>query len=361
MKKVRWGVIGGSGIARRRTIPEGILPAANAALVAIMDRGAPARDGLQRQFGVPVVATVEQLLELPLDAVYIATPTFQHCAQALAAAAAGKHVLCEKPLGLDVGEAERIADACRAAGVKLGLGYMMRFHAAHLQIRQWLDSGRIGIPVTVRAQLACWHPPTAGHWRQVRALGGGGTLADLALHCFDLLEFLIGPVVEVSALTAALVQRYEDPNVEDSSVVALRFANGALGVVEAHFNLPDAGVENVLEITGTQGGIRAAHTIGQGSGGELRTSFGRKAGQAAVWKSWPLERGPNIYRAEIEAFSRCIQRGAEPPVSGETGVRGMRLLAACYESARSGKVIAVGEERVKPPIRKQPAPIRRST
>lgn len=352
MNKVRWGVIGGSGIARRRTIPEGIVPATNAALFAIMVRGAPARVELEREFGVPVVATVKQLLELPLDAVYIATPTFQHCAQALAAAAAGKHVLCEKPLGLDTGEAERMVTACRAAGVKLGLGYMMRFHAAHQQIRQWLDSGRIGIPVTVRAQLACWHPPAAGHWRQVRTLGGGGALADLALHCFDLLEFLVGPVVEVSALTGALVQRYEDPEVEDSSVVALRFASGALGVVEAHFSVPDAGMENVLEITGTQGGIRAAHTIGQGSGGELRTCFGRKAGQASAWKSWPLERGPNIYRAEIEAFSRCIQRGAEPLVSGEAGVRGMRLLAACYESARTGKVIAVGEERANATIRK---------
>jgi predicted dehydrogenase len=116
-------------------------------------------------------------------------------------------------------------------------------------------------------------------------------------------------------------------------------------------------VENVLEITGTQGGIRATHTIGQGSGGELRTSFGRKAGQASAWKSWPLERGSNIYRAEIEAFSSCIQRGAEPLVSGEAGVRGMRLLAACYESARTGKVIAVGEERANAPIRKLPAPM----
>lgn len=353
MKAVRWGVMGAGGIARRRTIPEGILPAANARLVAVMDRTARTREALQREYQVPAVATVEELLKLPLDAVYIATPTYQHAAQTLAAAAAGKHVLCEKPLALDVRESERIAAACRAAGVQLGVGYMMRFHAAHQRIREWIAADRIGTPVMARAQLSCWHPPAAGHWRQVRALGGGGALADLALHCLDLLEFMLGPIVEITALTSALVQRYEDDAVEDSGVVALRFENGALGVVEAQFNVPDAASENVLEITGTQGGIRAAHTIGQGSGGELRTSFGRKPGQASAWKVWPLERGPNIYRAEIEAFSRSIQRGTEPPVSGAAGVRGMRLLAACYEAARCGKTISVREAA---PMRKRPTP-----
>jgi predicted dehydrogenase len=353
MKPLRWGVIGAGGIARRRTVPEGILPAKNARLVALADCDAQTRSALRQLYGVPAVATAEELLALPLDAVYVATPTFEHAAHVRAAAAAGVHVLCEKPLALDVEQAVRMAATCRSAGVKLGVGYMMRFHPAHQQIQTWLEAGRIGTPVVARAQLACWHPPAAGHWRQVRALGGGGALADLALHCLDLLEFMLGPIVEITALTSALVQRYEDDAVEDSGVVALRFENGALGVVEAQFNVPDAASENVLEITGTQGGIRAAHTIGQGSGGELRTSFGRKPGQASAWKVWPLDRGPNIYRAEIEAFSRSIQRGTEPPVSGAAGVRGMRLLAACYEAARCGKTISVREAA---PMRKRPTP-----
>lgn len=347
MKPVRWGVIGAGGIARRRTIPEGIVSASNATLVAVMDRNKHTCQELSREWGVPAVSTVEELLHQPLDAVYIATPTYQHEAQAVAAAAAGMHVFCEKPLALDLAEADRIADACRVARVKLGVGYMMRFHPAHQQILRWIGSGRIGVPVMARAQLSCWHPPVAGHWRQVRALGGGGALADLALHCFDLLEFLLGPIVQVGAMTGAVVQHYEDREVEDSAVVSLRFASGALGIVEAQFNIPDGAAENVLEITGSNGGIKAAGTIGQGSGGSLRTCFARRPGGAARWNSSTFGPGKNIYQAEIEAFSNCILRDTEPPVPGEAGVRGLELLAGCYDSARSGRVNSVARKNVK--------------
>jgi len=341
VKSLRWGVIGAGGIARRRTVPEGILPAKNARLVAVMDRNAHTRAALGQLYGVPAVATVEQLLEVPLDVVYVATPTFQHEPQVRAAAAAGVHVLCEKPLALDVEQAERMTAACRSAGVKLGVGYMMRFHPAHQQVWKWLEADRISTPIVARAQLACWHPAAKGHWRQVRALGGGGSLADLALHCFDLLEFLLGPISHVTALTGSRVQRYEDHAVEDCAVVAVRFESDVLGMVESYFNVPDAAAWNGLEFTGTHGGIRTAHTIGQQSGGLLQTSFGRAAGRASEWKTRSFEPKPNMYQAQIEAFSRCIQRDTEPPVSAVAGVRGMKILAACYESASTGRTVAV--------------------
>ncbi len=343
MKTVRWGVIGAGGIARRRTIPEGIQASPNAQLIAVMDRNALTRQELHTQYQVPAVATVQELLDMQIDAVYIATPTFEHAPQALAAAAAGKHVLCEKPLALDVKEAEQILAACRNARVKLGVGYMMRFHSAHKRIRDWVANGRIGAPVMARAQLACWHPPTPGHWRQIRTLGGGGALADLALHCFDLLEFILGPIAEVSAITSTLTQHYQDSSVEDSGLVTLRFENGMLGVVESQFNVPDAASENVLEINGTQGAIKAVNTIGQNSGGGLRALFSDENVQATAWEMFSLNHEPNIYQTQIEAFSNCILADTEPPIPGEAGVRGMRLLEACYQSASQGKMISVRE------------------
>jgi predicted dehydrogenase len=343
MKTVRWGVIGAGGIARRRTIPEGIQAASNAQLIAVMDRNSRTREELRTQYQVPAVATVQELLDLQLDAVYIATPTFEHAPQALAAAAAGKHILCEKPLALDVKEASQILAACRDAHVKLGVGYMMRFHSAHKRIRDWITDGRIGAPVMARAQLACWHPPALGHWRQVRTLGGGGALADLGLHCFDLLEFLLGPIADVSAITDSITQRYQDSSVEDSGLVSLRFENGMLGVVESQFNVPDAASENVLEITGTHGAIKAVNTIGQDSGGGLRAILAGQDPQASVWEKFSIDREPNIYQRQIEAFSDCILSDTEPPIPGEAGVRGMRLLAACYDSALLGKTISVRE------------------
>jgi 1,5-anhydro-D-fructose reductase (1,5-anhydro-D-mannitol-forming) len=124
-------VIGSGGIARRRTIPEGLATASNAKLAAVVDVNAAANQEVAAQFGAQACASVEELLGSGVDAVYIATPVYLHCAQTLPAMAAGKHVLCEKPLELSVAEAERMAEAAAIAGVKLGTALMMRFTAQH--------------------------------------------------------------------------------------------------------------------------------------------------------------------------------------------------------------------------------------
>lgn len=337
MKPVRWGVIGAGGIALRRTIPEGILPARGARLVAVMDRSPAVRKDLERRFGVPAVATVGELLRQPLDAVYIATPTFQHAEQAIAAARAGVNVLCEKPLARNQREGARIMAACRTAGVKLGVGYMMRFHPAHEQIRRWIAAGAIGKPVCARAQLSCWFPPMAHSWRQERRLGGGGALADLGVHCLDLLEFLLGPIAEVGAFQARAVQRYRDRTVEDAALALLRFRSGALGTVQVQFNLPDDCADNVLEVEGSEGTLKAVGTIGQTATGTVTL---RRTQQRPRRYSYASAR-TNLYRAQIEGFSRAVRRAEAPPVPGEAGWRGLHLLGACDESARRRRFIPV--------------------
>jgi len=137
--KVRWGVLGAAGIARRRTIPEGIIPANNAELAAVYDP--IGGEDVAKELGVTYCATEDALLAQDIDAVYIATPVFLHNAQVLAAAKAGKHVLCEKPLGLTVDEAEAALKACNDAGVKLGTALMMRFHACHIEAKKLIDAG----------------------------------------------------------------------------------------------------------------------------------------------------------------------------------------------------------------------------
>ena len=345
---IRWGVIGAGGIADRRTIPEGIMPAGCAELIAVQDIAQDRVREVADKYDVPHAFTKEEdLLALPdLDAVYIATPTTVHAAQVKAAAAAGKHVLCEKPLGMTQEEVEEQIQVCRDAGVKLGTNFMMRFHACHVKLRDMLQAGEIGTPVFGRAELTCWYPPMPGAFRQDPALGGGGALIDMGNHCIDLLEFFFGRVVEVGCFTGNLVQDYKS---EDTALAMLRFGSGAVGVVDNMFNVPDAAARNALEVYGSKGSVVAFGTIGQDSSGSLTAVLekGDKEYDASqvrdVETPQELITPPvvNMYQAHIEAFCAAVENDTEPPVSGEDGLWSHKVIDACYEAARTGTVIAV--------------------
>ncbi len=346
--RVKWGVLGSGGIARRRTIPEGIASACNARLVAVFDLDAAVNTAVAGQFSAQPVASVEELLRCDLDAVYVATPPNVHCEQALTCARAGKHVLCEKPLGLTVADAEAMMAACQQAGVCLGSAFMMRFHAQHQAALGLIREGRLGQPVFARAQLSCWYPPIPGAWRQDPALGGGGSLMDMGGHCLDLLEMFFGPVRTVSCHTNRTVHTYPS---EDSAVVSLRFTHGALGVVDTFFCLPDEASQNRLELYGSKGSILAHGTLGQGDRGEMvacltRSAAGydarqeRAGGGETVIHPEPV----NTYRAEIEEFSQAILEQREPSNHAGLGLQSQRLLAACYESARTGRTVELSPQ-----------------
>ena len=345
MNKVAWGVCGACGIARRRTIPEGIMPAKNAVLTAVFDVQEDALGAVAQEFGAQAYADYDALLASGCDAVYVATPVHLHREQVVRAAEAGKHVLCEKPLGLNVAEAEDMVAACRGNGVQFGVGLMMRFHAQHQAASAMIKAGQLGTPVFGRAQLSCWYPPIEGAWRQDPATGGGGTLVDLASHCIDLLESMFGPVRTVCCKTGHLVHAYKS---EDMSVVLLEFENGALGVVDTLFNVPDSSSKNRLELYGSRGCILAEGTIGQGESGVMTaylegedTGYDaqqtRETGSGRAISPEPV----NMYRAEIEAFSGAVLQGTPPSAGAEAGLHLQRVLAACYEAANTGATVTL--------------------
>ncbi len=347
-KKIRWGVLGSGGIAKRRTIPEGIAPASNAVLAGVFDVNAEVNRAMAAQYGAAAAESVEALLASDIGAVYIASPVNVHYAQVLACARAGKHVLCEKPLGMTPQEAQEMAAACEKAGVQLGCAFMMRFHAQHQAALKLIEEGRLGQPVYARAQLSCWYPAIPGAWRQDPALGGGGSLIDMGGHCIDLLEMFFGPVKRVACMINTSVQHYA---AEDSAVALLYFQNGAMGTVDAFFCIPDNSSKNRLELYGSKGSILACGTIGQGARGEMTAYLeGGDAGydaQQARAASDGLVIAPepvNMYRAEIEAFSQALLDKTSAPVGMETGLRSQKVLTACYESARSGRNIEVAPE-----------------
>jgi len=346
-KRIKWGVIGAGGIAFRRTIPEGLMKASNAQLVAVMDAVKPTAEKAGGEFGVPWYADEDALLVHPgVEAVYIATPAQYHYRQAMKCLKAGKHILVEKPMALKVDECKKILVFARSKKLRIGVDFMMRFNTLNGKIREMTARGDLGKPVMARAQLSCWYPSIPGAWRQNAAKGGGGSLIDMGCHCIDLLEYIMGSRVrEVSCFTGRVVQAYP---VEDTAVMTVRFANGAIGIVDACFSIPDNSSQNILEIYGSKGSIIAKGTIGQGPGGEatayLETAAkGYDARQARTTsKTQTITAAPfNTYRAQVESFSAAILAKTEPPIPGGDGLWNQKLMLAAYESARRKKVIAV--------------------
>ncbi|MCK4628872.1 MAG: Gfo/Idh/MocA family oxidoreductase [Sedimentisphaerales bacterium] len=343
--KVKWGVVGSGGIARRRTIPEGIIPADNAVLVVVYDINGEVNTEVSQEYHAQKADSIEELLKTDIDAVYIATPANLHCEQVLTCARAGKHVLCEKPLGMTVDEAEKMITACKNAGVILDMAFMMRFHAQHQAALKMIQEGRLGELTYGRAQLSCWYPPMEGAWRQDPATGGGGSLMDMGGHCIDLMEMFFGKIAKVSCLINNTVHKYPS---EDSAVATLSFENGALATVDNFFCIPDNSSKNVLELYGSHGSILAKNTVNQGDRGEMvacleAADSGYNAQQTrADAQEMVIDPEPvNTYRAEIEQFGQAILEGRQPSCGSQAGLRSQKVLAACYESAKTGRVIDI--------------------
>jgi predicted dehydrogenase len=293
-RRTKWGVIGSVGIACRRTIPEGILPARNATLTAVYDITASVNREAGRKFNAPAAGSLDELLETDLDAAHAATPTHVHCEQVHKCARAGEHVLCEKPLGLQVREAGEALAACREAGVALGTAFMMRLHSQRRPAPDMILEGRLGTPAYGGAQLSCWYSPLDA-WRQDPARGGGGWLIDMGSPSIDLLEMFIGPVARVSCFIYNTVHAWRS---EDS--------------------IPDESSENALALCGCQGCIPAKGRLGQTS------------------------RGMTISRCRPSGTGYDARQTRAPAVPGEAGSHSQKVLAACCESARTGRAVEIG-------------------
>ncbi len=339
--KVKWGVIGCGGIADRRTLP-GMMLSDEVELIAVMDANKEAADRCKEKYNAKYAFdNIEELLALDeIEAVYIASPVFCHKEQAYKAADAKKHILIEKPVGLTSSEAEEIAAYCENKGVKLGVGFMMRFHAYHQKMREIIQSGKLGEIVSARAQLTCWYPEMENCWRQDMKLSGGGAMMDMGVHCVDLIRYITGlEVTEAAGFSGNQVFNY---SVEDAGCVIFRLNNGATAYVDANFNIPDAAAKCKIEFYGTKGSIFAQGTISQVEGGEIEVlcaddSVGYDANQErGEVKPLDIEvEFGNMYTKEIEAFGKAVKGEGEIPVTAADAIMSQKVIEASYESNKS--------------------------
>ena len=342
---MKFGIIGASGIADRRTIP-GMLKSDKVEIIAVQSRTEETARRIAKKYKIPKYFINEDDLinDKDIEAVYIGTPVFLHYSQIKKSADAGKHILSEKPLGLNVDETKSIVDYCNNKRVTLQVGFMMRYHGYHIKAHDMVKNGEIGQPVMGRAQLTTWYPPIAGAWRQDPAKGGGGALMDMAIHSVDILRYMFGEVSEVASFNDNITHGYP---VEDSGIVMLRFENGAYGICDAFFNIPDEAAKGVLEIYGTKGSLLAEGTISQVAGGKMVAFIQEQEKYDAQQNRKPIKplnikaELKDLYQAEVEDFVDAIENKRTPMNSGEEALKDMIVIEAAYKSQREGKVIKV--------------------
>lgn len=337
--KIKWGVIGCGGIADRRTIP-GMMLAENAELVAVMDANLQAAERVKEKYNAQYAFdNIEELLAIDeIQAVYIASPVFCHKEQAFAAAKAKKHILLEKPMALTSEESKEIAAFCKEQGVKLGVGLMMRFHSYHQEMKKLVAAGKLGDIVSMRGQLTCWYPDIPGNWRQNKALSGGGALMDMGIHCIDLLQYITG--LRAKSVTGFAGTQTFKYNADDSAAIVMKMENGALAMVDANFNIPDAAAKCKLEIYGTKGSIMAEGTISQVEGGDVSIlisddSLAYDAAQnreELVPVKLNVELG-NMYTKEVESFGRAIVNDTEPEITAEDAINVQIIVEQAYKAS----------------------------
>ncbi|MBI2917091.1 MAG: Gfo/Idh/MocA family oxidoreductase [Chloroflexi bacterium] len=331
--------IAGIGAHADRYIAPALGKAVGATLVAVYSRDQSRADAFARKHGAPGCrgyTSLDALLADPaVQAVYVASPDALHAPQTIAAARAGKHVLCEKPMATTVSDAQAMIAACAQAGVKLGLGFHLRHHPAHIQARGLIREGKLG-PVS----LACaqWHSPGGGTytglrtWKADPALAAAGVLAGYGVHCVDLLRYLVGQeVVEVSAFTDATGERLDD------QVTALfRFEGGAMGLLASSRRAPLA--RSVVEVHGPLGSLYGLGTPTQRFAGELELVLRDGTTRTGYPKG-------DLYQAQIEAFQSQLVGMAsdtEPDASGLDGLRTVEITQAILRSHREGRAIRLG-------------------
>ena len=305
---IKFGLIGCGDIARKRVAPA-LRDSAVCELTAISRAQAQLAESFAKEFGAShfYAEWCDLLRDKEVQAVYIATPVDLHAEQTIAAAEAGKHVLCEKPMALNVSECDRMLEACRRAGVKLGIAYYRHFYPGIRRAKEIIQSGEIGNPVVVQMNAFEWFAPEPSHpraWLLKRELSGGGPMFDFGCHRLEVLLDLFGSVRHVKAITSNSHFKRE---VEDVGVVTLRFENGTCATVTVAHSANEP--QDTFDIFGSHGSIH----IPVLNGGRLRvvTAAGERE------EAHPV--AANIHQPLIEDFALSIIENRNPVVDGHIG------------------------------------------
>lgn len=328
---IRWGLIGASTIAKQYMI-DAIRAQADGEVVSVMSSSADRATSYAKENHIAQgVDSLDALLSSDVDAVYISTTNELHLEQAVAAAKAGKHVMCEKPLALTSADARKIVAACKEAGVVLGTNHHLRNAGAHRAMREAIAAGRIGKPVAARVFHSVYLPAHLQGWRITKPEAGGGVVLDITVHDADTLRFVLGDdPTEITAITQS--SGMASGGLEDGAMCLWRFKSGVIAQSHEGFTTKFAGTG--FEVHGTEGSLFAKDVMTQNPIGTvtLRTEKGDEE------LNFDRE---GLYIRSLRAFHAAIRGEGKPAATGEDGVWSLASAEAALQSAKSGKAVAI--------------------
>jgi predicted dehydrogenase len=298
---------------------------------------------------VPIFTNLADALKRPdVNVVVVTTPSGAHLDPAVAAAHAGKHVVVEKPLEITPHRCDLIIEACDRNRVKLCTIFPSRFHDANVALKASVDAGRFGRLTLGETTCKWWRSQQyydEGGWKGTQALDGGGALMNQAIHHVDLLLWMMGDAYQVSGFTTMLA--HDRIEVEDTAVACLRFANGALGVIQATTSVYP-GLPKTIAIHGNRGSavieqediLRWDFEPVTPQDAEIKARFATKVG-ASGGSSDPKAISHEGHARQLADFVRAINTNTAPLVDGREGRKSVALICAIYESMRTGKVVNI--------------------
>ena len=327
MATIGVGIVGCGGMAA--SLARGLGELETADVVACHDAiGAKAAAQAEKTGGRACASLDDLLGDERVEAVVVASPQFAHAENTVAAAEAGKHVFCEKPMAVTLEQCDAMIEACRTAGVKLMIGQVCRYHAVHAKMHDLVASGDFGKPVCMMVHRigGPWGGAYAQSWRLERARSGGN-LMEIHAHEIDFMRFVCGDVSQVYAAGGL----YADPRLDypDLALVTLHFASGAKGLLHSGQVSAIGGYGGRVDCEG--GSLVFATIWGAEAGIRMCTT----GGEATFLPASELKVETPVTH-ELRDFVDCILNDTPPPVPGEEGRAAVEVAVAAYRSIETG-------------------------
>ena len=325
---IRFGIAGFGLHAVKRLMP-GFDRAKNCRVTALSRRTGDAARASAAEYKIPLAFdSIAAMAASPeIDAVLVTTPNSCHLADVLDVVSAGKHVLCEKPLGMNADECRQMVEAARKKDVQFGVAQVFRFNESVRKFREMVSSGKIGSPVFARSEFSFFADPSHPRaWLYDAKIAGAGPIFDVGVHCIDTLRFVLGDEVRRVSASAGRDERSGD--VESSAILTLEFSKGTIATVLVSYR---AEYRTSLEIIAQQGVLRADDALNVEYPVEIEL----------VRQSKVVERVSTsnelAYALQVDAFADAIEGKAAFPISGEEGWRNQLILDSAMRSLKMGK------------------------
>lgn len=328
---MRWIFVGASTIASQHMVGAVRAQSGHDIAWVVSGSGERAADwARQHDIAQSTISLEEALADQSASCVYISSTNEKHHGQAMAAIAAGKHVLCEKPLGMTLAEALEMVASAKSQGTMFGTNHHLRCSGTHRAVQNVIKSGEIGEVLSLRIHHAVHLPKNLQGWRINDASAGGGVIPDITVHDADVARFLLGE--DPVDVVAQLAQSGMGQGVEDSCMSVWTMPSGAMVMAHESFTHPFAGTG--LEVHGTKGSIFARDVMTQSPVGSI-TVF-TEAGERALAYS-----DHSLYVQGVGEFVSAVDGQGSPAATGSDGVASLAVALAVREAARSGKKVTV--------------------